>query len=287
MPASRAPLIFAILCLPLPGQAPAALTSFEVASIKPSIPVARMRVILRGGPGTRDPSRLIGENVSLRNLILRAYNVKDWEVFGPDWLRTSRFNIAAIIPEGATKQQFQLMMQNLLIERFQMKVHRESREMAVYELTVGKNGPKLKESAKVPVVRQTQGAPKRDADGLAIGEPGMVYVDGRIRQRAVGETMDQLALELSYQLRGPVHNGTGLAGKYDFDLEWASDDMIRATTPAQLQHGGTMAEDPNSGSSGQTIYDAVRSQLGLRLERKKGQVEVLVVDKVERRPTEN
>jgi uncharacterized protein (TIGR03435 family) len=280
------PLISALFCLPLHSQTAAPeLTSFEVASIKPSAPVSPMRVGSRGGPGTKDPTRFIADNLSLLNLILRAYNLKRWQLSGPDWLVTARFNVNATIAEGATRDQFRLMLQNLLIERFQLKVHHESKEMAVYNLTVARNGPKLKESAKDPPAKTNEPA-KLDAQGLPIGQSGMTYSAGRLRSRSIEETMDEFARDLSNQLGGPVHNATGLTGKYDFDLDWAPGESVRATPPPELQHGGTLPVE-SDGESGPTIFEAVRTQLGLSLERKKGQVDVLVVDKIERRPSEN
>jgi uncharacterized protein (TIGR03435 family) len=177
-----------------------------------------------------------------------------------------------------------------------LKVHRESREMVVYELTVAKNGPKLKESAKEvpgaapsPPPPPRTGPPKMGPDGfpeLQAGRPGLVMMNGRARRRAVKESMEEFASTLSSLLGGPVHNSTELSGKYDFDLDWATDDWVEATPPPQLQHGGAIPGESDNGS-GPTIFEAVRTQLGLSLERKKGHVEVLVVDRVEKRPTEN
>jgi uncharacterized protein (TIGR03435 family) len=98
--------------------------------------------------------------------------------------------------------------------------------------------------------------------------------------------MEHFAAYLSFQVGAPVRDATGLKGKYDFDLSWVPQMQFRATPPPQLQHGGTIPSLPDI-ESGPTVFEALRSQLGLGLERKKGQVEVLVVDQVERRPTEN
>src|SRR5207247_8322826 len=97
-----------------------------------------------------DPGRWTAQNMSLSNLITRAYDLKRYQYSAPSWLDDERFDITAKVPEGATKEQFQTMIQNLLAERFKLTIHREKKEMAGYELVVAKNGPKLKESVDVP-----------------------------------------------------------------------------------------------------------------------------------------
>src|SRR5262249_4874450 len=103
------------------------MTQFEVASVKPSVPPAGrgpMRVGGTGGPGSKDPTRIQYENMSVTNLIVLAYDLKRYQYSGPSWLESERFDVTAKIPEGATREQFRVMMQNLLAERFKMVVHR-------------------------------------------------------------------------------------------------------------------------------------------------------------------
>src|SRR5271154_7259431 len=101
---------------------------------------------MKGGPGTADPERLTYTNIALKTILLRAYGVLNYRLSGPDWLNSARFNIVAKVPPGATKEQLTLMLQNLVVERFNLTFHHETKETLVYELTAGKNGPKLKES---------------------------------------------------------------------------------------------------------------------------------------------
>src|SRR5947207_312669 len=116
--------------------------SFEVASVKPaeapSTP-GMLRVGMRGGPGTPDPGQITYSNVSLKNVIMNAYNVKGYQITGPKWLDSERFDIVAKVPKGATKEEFRLMLQNLLAERFKLSLHHESKELPIYGLVVGKN----------------------------------------------------------------------------------------------------------------------------------------------------
>src|SRR6185369_276003 len=146
--------------------------TLEVASIKPSsVPMGGpMRVGSRGGPGTPDPGRYTTENMSLSNLISTAYDLKRYQYSGPSWLDGERFDIVAKVPEGATKEQFRVMLQNLLAERFKVAVHREKKEMQVYELLVAKGGLKIKESVEEPA-ETPPGGPAAGSSGTAAPPP--------------------------------------------------------------------------------------------------------------------
>ena len=130
------------------ASASAQTPQFEVASVKISVPPSsgRMAVFSSGGPGTKDPSRYRCENCALSGLMLDAFPLEEYQISEPEWMQSARFTISAKVPEGATKEQFRLMMQNLLIDRFQLKFHYEKKETQSYELVVLKNGPKMKES---------------------------------------------------------------------------------------------------------------------------------------------
>src|ERR1035438_4799324 len=140
-------LIIFISCTAF-GQAAAESPTFEVASVKPAEPQppGQMRIRMSGGPGTADPGQLTYTNVALKDVLMNAYGVKGDQINGPKWLDSERFDIAAKIPEGATKEQFKLMLQNLLAERFKLTLHHETKELPMYALVVGKGGSKLKES---------------------------------------------------------------------------------------------------------------------------------------------
>jgi uncharacterized protein (TIGR03435 family) len=101
---------------------------------------------MNGGPGTGDPDRITCTNIMLRRVLLTAYEVRNYQIAGPDWLDSLRFDITAKVPDGATKEQFQSMLRNLLAARFKMTVHRESKELPIYALLTAKNGPKVKAS---------------------------------------------------------------------------------------------------------------------------------------------
>ena len=223
-----------------------------------------------GGPGTSDPGRFWCNAASLTDLVFSAYQLKPYQVTLPAWMGLTFYNIAARIPAGSTAEQFLLMQQNLLAERFKMTVHFEKKEVPVYELKVGKDGPKCKETVPDP--------PSEDRD--LIGE----YLEegGRVRHK-VKQTMEELAAYLTIRLRQPVFDATGLTATYDIVLNFVQEPSGRGA--AAYPDGGVVAASDPPGGPG--LIGAVQSQLGLKLEAKKGTIEVLVIDHAEKVPTEN
>ena len=125
------------------GQSPAARPEFEVASVKKSAPAVAGQVNI----GVHIDSAMVRySTLPMRSYIRMAYRVSDYQVLGPDWLATENFDIAAKLPDGATRAQLPEMIQSLLAERFKLVLHRDKKEFPVYALVVAKNGPKLKES---------------------------------------------------------------------------------------------------------------------------------------------
>ena len=250
---------------------------FEVASIRPSAPpgTGRMTVGCHGGPGTDDPTLLVCQNWDLANLTSIAYRLDFFHISAPDWMHTARFDIRATIPAGTTKEQFGAMWQNLLADRFKLKVHRETRESQTFDLVVAKGGPKFRPSA-VPNGKSAmpdRGPVRLDSDGypsFGPGHPGIGFRSGRARIYFPDMTVQQLAMQMSGPLQAPVTDSTGLPGKYEISLYWAS--------------GAVLESSPDAGPR---LMDALRDQLGLRLESKKGPTEFLVVDHAERFPTDN
>jgi uncharacterized protein (TIGR03435 family) len=264
-------VLAALACGILCGQ------SFEVASIKPSPPPdpRGMRVGMSGGPGTLDPGRFTTQNFDLTNLITVAYDIPYYRISAPDWLREARFDIVARVPDGATKEQFRVMLRNLLTERFKLVLHYEKKEMQVYELTVAKNGPKLQESTgdPAPTPPGTRSERTLGPDGFPVLPPGRFpwtsMIAGKARQRFAATSMGDLAENLSLQLSQPVTDSTGLKAKYDFTLFWDYQNL----------------SDPNA--TGPALVGALQEQLGLKLTSTKAPVDTLVIDHIEKTPTEN
>jgi uncharacterized protein (TIGR03435 family) len=230
-----------------------------------------------GGPGTKDPGLFTCQNYSLANLITAAYSIDHYQLSAPDWLTTLKFDITARVPEGATRNQFKLMLQNLLAERFKLAIHMETRDLPVYELVVAKNGPKLKEWVEVPASQATAAdtarppaftKPKLDKDGypeLPPGVPGMMTMNGRARMYQPNTTIKSLCAMLAGQLARPVRDATGLKAKYDIALYWS----VERLRPSPVAEAGALPTTPDA-DAGPTLAEAVREQLGLTLNSTKG-----------------
>ena len=209
------------------AQTGEASPTFEAASVKPSAPMTgnRLMVRMQGGPGTPDPGQITYTNVALKNLIMTAYNVKGYQVSGPGWLESERFDIMAKIPKGATKEQFQLMLQDLLAERFKLKLHRDSKDLPIYALVVGKNGVKMRVSpVDEPAPGQDMagrgggaggfGEIKMGKDGVPQlpkgGRGGMIMMGsaGKMKLQASKQPVTQIAEMLGNQLGRLVHHRT-------------------------------------------------------------------------------
>lgn len=313
------------------GQEASGLPEFEVASVKPAEPLdtgammAGGRISIRFGCSLADPGRFTCSGMPLRGLMVRAYGIKNYQFSGPGWMDSERFDIVAKVPAGATPEQVNLMLQKLLVDRFQMTVHREAKELPVYALVVGKNGHKLKEPAPggkespIDAALAGRGAPPPPPPAGGGGELGMIMMrsggpntksglmtmmrNGLIEIVGTKATVSILAGALSSQVNRPVVDETGLQGEYDFTLDFAPDETVRPggasgafvmTVPGPAPGpGGTGAAPAAPGSetrdpaSAASLFTAIQSQLGLKLEPKKGPVEMVVVDKAEKAPGAN
>jgi uncharacterized protein (TIGR03435 family) len=233
----------------------AAQPAFDVASVKPAIPQLNAqgnyvsRFIAEHGKVTITPA-------IMRDIVMFAYGLNPFQVVGPDWIssKTVFFEIRAAAPAETPREQLLLMLQNLLAERFHMDLHREQRPMPAYALVVARNGLKIRGTAN-------DTAPQHVEYGRGL------IVNSRMPLAALADL-------LSRNLRLPVLDLTGLAGPFDIKLEWMPDDPAMRPPDA----------DPASGPS---LFTAVQEQLGLRLESRKGPVEVLVIDRADKVPTEN
>ncbi|HEY1497510.1 MAG TPA: TIGR03435 family protein [Candidatus Solibacter sp.] len=257
---------------PLMAYAEGALV-FEVASVKPAAPQAPGRFqISMGG----DPGRINYTFVSLKNLIERAYSVKSYQVTGPDWMDSERFDVTAKLPDGAKQSDVPVMLQALLAERFKLTIHREQKSMPVYAIVVGKSGVKM---------------PKVEGEALAAPGAGAIRMQMGMkgRQLAGKVTIDSLAGMLSRMLDRPVIDATELKDTYDMNLEWTPDDreggMMGGIKMMASDHAP--ASEGSESSSAPSLFAAVQEQLGLKLDPRKGQVDVVVVDSVEKAPTQN
>jgi uncharacterized protein (TIGR03435 family) len=223
---------------------------FEVASVK--------RVVAQGGPGDTprnmdsSPGHFAMRNVPLRFALEWAYDLKDYQILGPEWIKTEeRYDIVANAPGPASDDQMKLMLQALLTERFQMKLRRETRELSVYGLVPGKSAPKVKPPA-------SGGTP-----GLSGSQNAVLFHN---------QPISRLTFLLSRRMDRPVLDMSGLDGSYDFTVDISG---LNGFNPAAID------------ATGPSIFTAVQSDLGMRLESRKAPIDLLVIDSVNKLPTEN
>ena len=274
--------------------------AFEVASIKPSDPKATQANV-RGGPGTSDPGQVSYTNLPLSSILMRAYNgiESSDQIIGPPSLRSQKYDIVAKIPPGTPREQFNLMLINLLTERFHMAVHRETREIQGYEMVIAKNGPKLKKSSVAdstfadehPDPAVIQPVVKDLGDGnYRLDSPGMVWRPifmARVQSfhlMARAQRLPDLARMLGPMMRTHIVDKTGLAGRYDFTLDFSTDPNGVSGAPFPSNVPGAPDIPDNSASY---ILDSVQAQLGLKLQPAKVPVETVIVDSADNAPTAN
>jgi len=251
------------------AQAPAGPT-FDVASIKPSTS-ASLDGAFRVSPG-----RFTVEHLSLREIIRFAFDVRPFQMAGaPGWSESTIYDINAVMPADADRDEgrVRVMLQNLLTERFQLRVHREQRELPMYALVLARKdgalGPQLMPSQTDCVRWRAENPP----------QPGRIPADcsgltSRSRIRGSSTTMPQLARSLENLVERPVADRTGLQGGFTFDVRW----ML--TGEPTLGSVAVGAADLGS------LLTALEEQLGLKLQATRGPVDVVVIDHVER-PSEN
>ena len=248
------------------GSLACAQTSFEVASVKPA---QQKATGCSGGPGTSDPGMWSCGNVSQANLISMAYDLQWYQFQPPGWMSGSKYDVAAKVGSGTTKEQFRQMQQDLLVKRFHLQFHYEPKEMPVSELTVVKPGL-LKESAEpAPGQRDLVQGPVSSFDGSE-------------HWNVTNVLMEEITPIFALQLGGPVKDATGLKGRYDLSLAWYRE--IPPELKARLE---AMGETVTTGEGGPTFRQAVQAQLGLKLEVKKGMVPVMLIDHADKVPVAN
>ena len=302
--------------------------AFEVASIKPSEAMTPQKMMAgKMNIGMKvDGARVDIGYLGLTELITMAYRLKRHQLQGPDWMSAQRFDIQAKLPAGATKDQVPEMLQALLVERFGLKFHRDTKEQAMYALVVGKGGSKLKDADPDPdpataveaaptkgtqtftmgaaggqtTVRMAQGG----GGAVVTGGPGGMGAarvemgsDGMMHMELKKITMTAFSEMITRFVDKPVMDQTELKGNYKVTLDLAMSDMMGAARAAGAGMGIAMggpisaggagggageASDPSGGS----IFQSVQ-KMGLKLEPKKAAVEILVVDHLDKKPTEN
>ena len=306
-----------------PAHGAASKLTFDVASVRPAVEPDREKMMMDLRAGKRpDSMRIDGLRatytyMSLKALIASACKLRIYQIDGPDWAVTDRFDIAARMPEGASKDDVPDMLRALLEERFKLAAHREVQDQPVLALVVGKSGPKLKEATVAPVAID-------ESEPLKPGETKMDSIDGPVRLKRNedgsttynmgtrgtftlkfdGETRSMHLAGDSMTMKGlaammtslgggegrQVVDMTGLTGNYQVAVDFGLMDLIGSLHDQGIEVQGGRGGGPEGGASdpggGSTVSDAL-SKLGLKLEKSRAKVDRLVVDHVEKLPTEN
>jgi uncharacterized protein (TIGR03435 family) len=313
------------------GLALAQKPTFDVASIKAAAPQTDGRIMISMGG---DPGMIDYKHVSLRMLVTRAFGVKDYQVTGPDWMNSEFFDVQAKHPPNTPKEVENQMLQTLLEERFGLKFHKEGKEVPIYSLVAGKNGPKLKKAEELPPNATADGKPPAPGGSTGFGGPsaggpsvggggggGMVAgslrtntntnVDGGRGGRIGGPGSMMMRMEgpgkmhltakamqvsnftdfLARQVDRPVFDNTGITGYYDIEMDFKPEGggmgrgmMIMPPGAHPPSNSDGPAPD---GVEAPSIFTALQDQLGLKLEAKKGPIDTIVVDHIEKTPIEN
>ncbi len=258
-----------------PAQAP----TFEVASVKHLAADSGQpgSNLIRGGPGTEDPGRIFFASATLKRLLMAAYGVEVDQIAGPGWLDSERYAVDAKLPPGTSREQLRQMLQALIMERFHAALHHETRVTTGYELTVSRHGAKLTPA--------DPNAPPQPPPGryttvrTETGTTRLTFHAFSIANLAAVLGMPLGGLAGNRVASAPVADHTGLTGKCDFTLEFAG----------YMGPGGAF---PSSGpdspaTTGPNLFDALETQLGLRLAEKKVPRDVIVVDAIEKTPAAN
>jgi len=295
--------------------------AFDVASVKPAGPLdpmalaqGKMRI------GMKVDGQIVDiASFTLRDLIRTAYEVKDFQISGPDWLSgtmsAQRFNIQATMPPGGTEKQVPQMLQALLAERFKLAVHRDTKEHSVMALVVAKGGPKMKESEPDAPPPETPEEPKKGETVLGqgssqvrisgsmdngkgvkmkgpMGDMKMSMVDGKMHMEASKMSMSSLAEFATRFVDRPVVDMTDLKGNYQVAFDLTMDDLKNIARQAGMNiPGGPGGGDTKglvdaSDPSGSSILMSLQA-MGLKLDPRKAPLETIVVDHIEKTPTEN
>jgi uncharacterized protein (TIGR03435 family) len=251
-----------IFAPPSRAQSAAAKPQFEVASVKPNTDDGRMIYIrIRSG------DRVLMHNNQVGSMILYAYNVSDYQIIGNTRLpeHWNWYDVDAKLEGSPSDEEIRLMFQSLLEDRFKLKVHHETREMEVYKLVVAKGGPKLNHATEgdyKTTIEDRSVTVRKGTVSISMWKEGAHLIGKSV-------TTAQLASALIGALGGPVVDTTGIEGTFDFDVLFA---------PANWP--------PDAEFNPPALLAALKDTLGLALEKGNAQVDVLVIDHLEK-PTPN
>jgi len=305
----------AVACLALTAgacfaQAPKPRLEFEVASVKVAeLPTPAMVASGKLHAGVKvDNARVDIGLTAMLGLVQKAFDVKQYQISGPDWMLTTPYDIVAKMPEGSTKDQMPQMLLSLLEDRFGLKYHREKKEQSVYALVVDKGGSKLE---PFKAEGEANGAVTGSNEIAISGKPGQSQTvsDGTGLQQTVTPSPDGKSLHIAFRkvpvtmlcdglfrfVGRPIVDLTELKGDYNAALDISMADIIAMQKSLGLVPGGaaptgggadTRPADMASDSFGSSVVESLK-KLGLKLESRKTPVDMIIIDKLEKNPTAN
>jgi uncharacterized protein (TIGR03435 family) len=221
-----------------------------------------------------EQGRLVAGYATLRDLMARAYEVKAPQISGPAWIDSEHYDVNAKIPDSASREQVPAMLRTFIEERFQLKLHHETKEMPVYELVQGKGGVKLDKAAEPT-------APTR----MTMEGSG----DGVMHANINSTTMASFGDMIGRWTDRPVIDKTGLTDKFDIKLDLSMEDLARSRTANVLVIGGPAAGGSGPAPEGNpagSLFTSIQ-KMGLKLEPKRAPMDLVIIDKAERAPLEN
>jgi uncharacterized protein (TIGR03435 family) len=295
MKAIRINILSALASAAMFAQTPPPRVEFEVASIRPSDPILSPADAAKIGVHI-DGARVNLTKLSLNDCLAAAYKVKLYQISGPEWMASERFDINAKLPAGSNGDQIPQMIQALLTDRFSMKFHREMKDFPVYALVVGKTGLKMKESppdlpadpadaSKAFDLTTSSSATRTTIDygnGMYMTFGNNAFEGRKLPASAMADTLARF-------VDRPVVDMTELKGNYDFTLEFAPEDFLAMMMRSAVAAGITLPPEALKlidASNGDSLFNALET-LGLKLEKRKAPIEVLVIDHIEKSPSDN
>jgi uncharacterized protein (TIGR03435 family) len=283
-------LLFLFVCFAFSSaeaQQPTASTNltFTVASVKPALLPPPGAGRQGGFTPLNEPGRVRFPAVTLKTLLMFAYDVKDFQIAGPGWIGDERFSIEATMPADTTQDQTRIMMRNLVADRFKTEIHRETRPLPIYSLVIAKSGLKI---PSTPPIRAKQvGDSPFATDGFPVVPPEFTgiltfSINSQAEITAQRATMRELATELEKRLGVLVRDETQVKDKFDFVLKFSPEGL---NGPGGRPVPATISPDVQDPQ--RDIFSALQADLGIRLESRRGPVEVIVIDHAEKAPTDN
>ena len=285
----------AILASVLTGLLLAQSPQFEVASVKPFAPAPG-----QVAAGLHfDGAQVRGVGLSLRDYLATAYRFKATLISGPDWTATDRFDISATLPEGASKTQVPEMLQALLVDRFQVKLHKDKKEFPIFALVLAKGPMKLKELPPDPNADPVNDEPVGMANVatiIAVGN-GVSVQYARGASFSVGNNRIEVrklplwvfCRNLERYSDRQIVDMTGLTGSYDFSFDVTPEDYAAMMLRALVLRGTNLPPEAQKlldASPPSALSDALQ-QVGLKLESRKAPLDTLVIDSALKTPTAN